>query len=150
MGEGAVWAIIGSASAQVLRRYSVQNGSQQATIPLPSVSSRVIVDFGSVWIAGAGNEGLYRVDPISNQITTTIELRSRPVALASGEGSVWVGQSDGTIQRIDGNSSKLLATIATEAVGAAYEMVVGGGFVWISTLTVPLLQIKSAYKFAAG
>ena len=141
VGEGAVWAITGSASAQVLRKYSVRSGAEQAAIPLPSVSSRVIVDSGSVWVAGAGNKELYRIDPTSNQITATVELRSRPVALASGEGSVWVGQADGTVQRIDSNSGKLLATITTEAVGALYEMVVGGGFVWISTLTVPLLQV---------
>jgi virginiamycin B lyase len=141
VGEGAVWAITGPITAQVLRRYSVVSGAEQAALPLPSVSSRVMVEFGSVWIAGAGNEELYRLDPTNNQITATVELHSRPIALASSEGSVWVGQTDGRVQRIDGNSGKQLATIATQAVGATYEMAVGGGFVWISTLNVPLLKV---------
>ena len=49
--------------------------------------------------------------------------------LASGEGSVWVRQIDGTVQRIDGSSGKLLATNATEAADNSGDIVVGGGFV---------------------
>jgi streptogramin lyase len=142
VGEGAVWAITGSSYEQALRRYSAQTGAEQAAIPLPSPSAGgVVVDFGSVWVAGKENEELYRIDPTTNKITTTIELHSRPFALASGEGSVWVRQSDGTVQRVDGNSSKLLATIATEAADQIGDMVVGGGFVWINSQKVPLVQI---------
>src|SRR5262249_1873713 len=132
VGEGAVWAITGSGYEQVLRRSSSQTGAEQATIPLPSPSSGVVVDFGSVWVAGAGNEALCRFDRTTNKVTATIDLRFRPFALASGEGSVWVRQVGGTVQRIDGNSVKLLATIATEATGQYGGIVVGGGFVWIN------------------
>jgi streptogramin lyase len=142
VGEGAVWAITGSSYEQALRRYSTQTGAEQATIPLPSPSSGgVVVDFGSVWVAGAGSEELYRIDPTANKIIATIELRSRPFALASGEGSLWVRQSDGTVQRIDGNSGQVLATIATEAADQIGDMVVGGGFVWLNSKKVPLVQI---------
>ena len=81
VGEGAVWAI---ASNNELIRYSAGSGSQEATISLPSRSSGVIVAFGSVWITGTGNDELYRVDPTTNQIAATIELRSNPLALAGG------------------------------------------------------------------
>ena len=142
VGEGAVCAITGSSYEQALRRYSTQTGAEQATMPLPSPSSGgVVVDFGSVWVAGAGSEELYQIDPIANQIIATIKLRSRPVALASGQGSMWVRQSDGTVQRIDGNSSQVLATIATEAADQLGGMVVGGGFVWINSKKVPLLRV---------
>jgi DNA-binding beta-propeller fold protein YncE len=48
-GEGAVWAITGSRPDVVLRRYSAQTGAEQATIPLPSPSSKgIVVDFGSI------------------------------------------------------------------------------------------------------
>jgi streptogramin lyase len=141
-GEGAVWAITGSGSDEVLRRYSAQTGAEQATIPLPSPSARaVVVDFGSIWIAGTREMELYRIDPTTNQIIATIELHSRPVSLTSGEGSVWVRQIDGTVQRIEGNSGKLLATIATEAVDNYGDIVVGGGSVWINSDAAPLVQI---------
>jgi len=140
-GEGSVWAITGSRSDQILRRYSSQTGVEQATIPLPSPSARGIVfDFGSIWIAGQEDE-LYRIDPASNQIVSTIELHSRPVTLASGEGSVWVREVDGTVQRIDGSSGKLLATFATDASGNYGDIVVGGGFVWANSTPAPLVQI---------
>jgi streptogramin lyase len=142
VGEGSVWAITGPRSDQILRRYSAQTGAEQATIPLPSPSARgVVFDFGSIWIAGRGDENLYRIDPASNQIVSTIELHSRPVTLASGEGSVWVREVDGTVQRIDGSSGKLLATIATDTSGNYGDIVVGGGFVWINSTTAPLVQI---------
>jgi virginiamycin B lyase len=142
VGEGAVWAITGSSYEQVLRKYSAQTGAEQATIALPSPSSGgVVVDFGSVWVAGKGSEELYRVDPTTNNIVATIELHSRPYALASGQGSLWVRQSDGTLQRIDGNSGQVLATIATEAAEQFGDIVVGGGFVWINSKSVPLVQI---------
>ncbi|MFY9880348.1 MAG: hypothetical protein WAK39_13250, partial [Pseudolabrys sp.] len=50
-------------------------------------------------------------------------------------------QGGGTVQRIDGNSGKLLATIATEAADNYGDIVVGGGFAWINSHTVPLVQI---------
>jgi streptogramin lyase len=141
VGEEAVWAITGGGYNQVLRRYSAQTGAEQATIPLPSPSGRVVADFGSIWVAGTRDVELYRIDPVTNRIIATIELHSRPVALTSGEGSVWVRQLDGTVQRIDGSSSKLLATIATEVVDSHGDIVVGGGFVWINSQPVPLVQI---------
>jgi streptogramin lyase len=142
VGDGSVWAITGGRADQVLRRYSAQTGAEQATIPLPSPSARgVVFDFGSVWIAGTREVELYRIDPTTNQIVATIELHARPVTLASGEGSVWVREVDGTVQRIDGSSGKLLATIATDAADDFGGIVVGGGFVWTNSRAAPLVQI---------
>jgi streptogramin lyase len=141
-GEGSVWAITGSRSDQILRRYSSQTGEEQATIPLPSPSARGIVfDFGSIWIAGQEDEQLYRIDPATNRIVSTVELHSRPVTLASGEGSVWVREVDGTVQRIVGSNGELLATFATDASGNYGDIVVAGGFVWMNSQKVPLVQI---------
>jgi virginiamycin B lyase len=84
-GDGALWAITGTGKNQ-LRRYGAESGAEEATVALPSRSTAVLAAFGSVWIAGAGNEELYRVDQKSNKIITTIDLRARPGALAAGEG----------------------------------------------------------------
>ena len=142
VGEGSVWAITGSISDPVLRRYSAQTGAEQATIQLPSSNARgVIVDFGSIWIGGSSEVALYRIDPATDQIIATIDLHSRPISLTSGEGSVWVREVDGTVQRFDGGSGKLLATFATEAEGKYGDIAVGGGSVWINSLRVALIQI---------
>ena len=143
VGAGGVWAITGNGHDQVLRRLSAVTGAEQATIPLPSPSADrgIVVDFDSVWVAGTRDVELYRIDPATNRIATTLELHARPIAIASGEGSVWVRELGGTVERIDGNSGKLLATIATDAIDRFGELVVGGGFVWINSDKAPLLQI---------
>ena len=136
-GAGAVWAVTGSETDQVLRRYSPRTGEEWAAIPLPSPSRDrgIVVDFGSAWVAGMRDVELYRINPATNQIAATIELRARPVALTSGEGSVWVRQLGGTVQRIDGSSGKVLATVETESVDRFGEIAVGGGFSFGQTTT---------------
>jgi virginiamycin B lyase len=125
-------------------------GTQEAAVSLPSRSSGVIVAFGSVWITGTGNDELYRVDPTTNQIAATIDLRSNPRSLAVGEGTVWVhNEGDGTVQRIDGKSGDLVATIETGAVGKG-AMTIGGGFVWVSTHAVPIIQIDPRTNSVRG
>ena len=98
-------------------------------VSLPSQSSGLLVAFGSVWVTGTGNDELYRVDPISNRISATVELRSDPRPLAAGEGSIWVLNGDGSVQRIDAKSGTVVATIETGEVGKG-TIVMGGGFVW--------------------
>jgi len=147
VGEGAVWAITDN---KELLRYSTEGGTQEAAVPLPSHSSGAIVAFGSVWITGTGNDELYRVDPTTNQIATTIDLNSNPRSLAAGEGSIGVhNEGDGTSQRIDGKSGELVATIETGAVGKGAIMV-GGGFVWVSTHDEPIIQIDPRTNSVRG
>ena len=54
---------------------------------------------------------------------------------------MWVRQVGGAVQRIDGDSGKLLATIATDATDNFGGIVVGGGFVWLNSQKAPLVQI---------
>jgi hypothetical protein len=54
---------------------------------------------------------------------------------------VWVrNEGDGTIQRIDGKSGDLIATIEAGGAGRG-TIAVGGGFVWVSTPAEPIIQI---------
>jgi streptogramin lyase len=153
-GEGSVWVTVGN---RKLGRYSAANGAEEATIPLPSNSQRVLVAFGSVWVSGTGNDELYRIDPATNQIAATIGLRSRPRALVADEGAIWVfNEGDGTIQRIDAKTGEQIATVETDTVGLA-DMTIGGGFVWVGTASRDLIQIdprsnsvRGKFKPAAG
>jgi virginiamycin B lyase len=148
-GEGALWVIAG-AGGKELRRFSAANGTQAANIALPSRASGVLAAFGSVWITGTENDELYRVNPAINQIAATIELRTRPRPLAAGEDSIWViNEGDGTVQRFDAESNKLLATIETGTVGKS-AIAVGGGFVWVTTRLVPLIQIDPRANSVRG
>ena len=136
-GEGAVWVI----AHDELKRYSVESGAGETTIPLPSPGADTLVAFGSIWITGPRNDELYRVDPIGRKLTATIDLNARPRVLAAEAGSVWVwNEGDGSVQRIDGKSNEIVATIETGALGKG-SITGGGGFVWVITRSVPLIQI---------
>jgi DNA-binding beta-propeller fold protein YncE len=139
--ENSVWAVTGSGSDQ-LTRYDAGSGKRIANVSMPASGAGVVVGFGSVWVTSPEKGELYRVDPSTNKIIATIGLRAKPRFLAIGEGSVWVlNQGDGTVQRIDGNSEKILATIEVGVKGAGGDITVGGGSVWVSTLSISLIQI---------
>ena len=150
IGEGSVWAVVG-AESKVLARYDAETGAETATIELPSESSGVVVDFGSVWVAGTGKGELYRIDPETNKIVAIIPVKSQPRFLSSGEGSVWVlSQGEGTVERIDGRNGGLLATIAAGAKGEGGDITVGGGYVWVTTMLVPIIKIDPQTNALAG
>ncbi len=84
---------------------------------------------------------MYRVDPATNQIAATVALRSSPRMLVAGEDSIWVfNEGDGTVQRINGKSGRVVATIETGAIGGG-TIDVGGGYVWVATHDLPIIQI---------
>jgi virginiamycin B lyase len=114
------------------------------------ISSGVIVAFGSVWITGTGNDELYRIDPITNQIAATIDLNSNPRSLGAGEESIWVhNEGDGTVQRIDAKSGKVVATIKAGFAGRG-DITSGGVFVWVSTQDEPILRIDPRTNSVRG
>jgi streptogramin lyase len=141
-GEGGVWVITSKGGAdQELTRFNPSSGAVDAVIPLPSISAGVVVDFGSVWVTGVRAGELYRVDPKTNSVVSTIKLHDGPRFITSGENSIWVLNGDGTVQRIDGNAGDVLATIETGSSGSGGDIVCGGGFVWVTAPGVPVAQI---------
>jgi DNA-binding SARP family transcriptional activator/streptogramin lyase len=69
--------------------------------------------FGSIWTTDADGR-LWRVDTDTGRVRSIVRL-GRPVfGLAVGAGSVWVaGHDDGTVQRVDPASERVVATVET-------------------------------------
>jgi streptogramin lyase len=86
VGEGAVWALTAEAAGDALTRVNAQNGVVEATIPLPSAISSVVVAYGSVWATEYAKNELYRLDPRSNAISSVTKLHDTPRFLTAGEG----------------------------------------------------------------
>ena len=76
VGEGSVWAICGD--GDVLRRFAVTDGTEQAAVRLPANGFGILVAHGAVWVTSPGNDELYRIDPASNRIVSTTEVGSGP------------------------------------------------------------------------
>jgi virginiamycin B lyase len=133
-GFGSVWAVTAENANKTLTRFRSLEGSTEAQITLPSHSSGVVADFNVIWVASAGRDEIYRIDPNTNQVKDTIPLHAIPRVIVSGEGSIWaLHLRDGTISRIDGTTGEVAPEIAAEAVDNDGDITVGGGFVWVTT-----------------
>lgn len=135
VGEGAVWVITFDSHDKTLTRYNTQSGAVEAKIGLPQASKGVLVAFGSVWVTAANRSEIYRVDPRANQVASTIPIHAATHLIAADDiGSIWLGfDAEGLIQRIDGQTGQVLATIetGTSDMESDGDIAVGGGFVWM-------------------
>lgn len=145
VGEAGVWVVTEEKGDRTLVRFDPASGAEEASISLPSSAVAVIVAYGSVWVTGDTKSELYRIDPKSNLIVATIPMSSQPRFLAAGEGSVWVfNQGDGIVQRVDPGTNEVTAAIDTGRPGGGGNIVVGGGYVWLSMLHgTPVVQIDA-------
>jgi serine/threonine-protein kinase len=103
-GEGAVWVTMRPPSGgNILVRIDPRTLHRQKTIFVPSghdsgESNSVAVGQGAVWWDGADPGTVWRVDPETNRVVSTIRVTPRlrgtvdiaPAMLATGAGSVWV------------------------------------------------------------
>lgn len=99
--------------------------------------SALDVGEGAVWIAGGrdwlgalfSKSTLFRIDPVTNQLTAEIPLEGFSEGIAIGEGAVWVGTGK-TVTRIDPKTNAVVASIP---VGRdTWDRIsVGAGSIWV-------------------
>ena len=72
------------------------------------------------------------IDPATNSVVASIPVGSKPVAIAAGEGGIWVGDArDGTVTKIDPATSSV---VRVTGIGApAVDLATGAGSVWVAT-----------------
>jgi len=100
---------------------------------------------GAVWVTSTGANLVSRVDPNTNLVTDTIPVGKAPRFLAVGEGAVWtLNQTDGTVSRIDPKTNKVVATIEVGVPGEGGDIAAGEGFVWVTSIGIPLSRIDPA------
>jgi len=145
IGFDSVW--VASGDEQTVFR--VDPGTMRVTAsvgPLSHADSLLSlgIGFGSVWAdanaagpsgAGRGSGMLYRIDPGSNQAIATIPLGTQTsssgygaTVVGIGEGSVWTGDSDSTISRVDPTTNTVGAV---RGDFSSHEFIAAGfGSVW--------------------
>ena len=71
------------------------------------------------------------IDPKTNRVVAQVPVGKRPVAVAVGDGAVWVANADDqTISRIDPRTRKVVDTINLGT--AVIDLSVGSGAVWVA------------------
>lgn len=117
-----------------------------ATIPIPLNVwgyhiAALDVGEGAVWIAGGrdrlgalfSKSTLFRIDPVTNQLTAEIPLDGFSEGIAIGEGAVWVGTGK-TVTRIDPKTNAVVARIPVgrDTWGDTWDRIsVGAGSIWV-------------------
>jgi virginiamycin B lyase len=95
----------------------------------------------NVWISNKPANNITRIDPKTNRIIATIEVGKGPCAgLTIGFGSVWTPLcADGVVWRIDPQSQKMIASVATGVADTEGGIAAGEGSVWMPSAPSGLL-----------
>jgi len=97
--------------------------------PLPPQKSQ-----NQVWFINKRDRTVVQIDPQSNQVLLTLQMSGQPVALAAGEGAVWVlvqiDEFRSNVVRIDPLTNQVILNIPI-TYGSGMSITTGGGAVWV-------------------
>jgi virginiamycin B lyase len=87
----------------------------------------------SIWISNKPKNNISQLDVKTNQVGAVITVAKDPCSgLAIAFGSVWTPIcSDGSVQRVDPKSQKIVATIASGVANTEGGITAGGGSIWM-------------------
>jgi DNA-binding SARP family transcriptional activator/DNA-binding beta-propeller fold protein YncE len=129
-GAGSVWVANGlertltridSATGAVLRR----------RIALRFTPSGVAFGEGSVWIAGTSADAIARVNPKTNQSSTSIRVGDGPTRIIVLDRRAWVAETFGrTLTEIDPTGNTFVRTISVG--GSPQGLMSSGGRLWVA------------------
>ena len=87
----------------------------------------------SVWISNKPQRNISQLDPLTNKVGAVITVAKGPCSgLVIAFGSVWVPIcSDGSVQRVDLKSRKILASIPSGVANTEGGITAGAGSIWM-------------------
>lgn len=134
VGSGSVWVTSGSEGT--LLRIDPTTDTVVQTIDLagsnpiaPEGAYGVAIGAGAVWV-GSASRRVFRVDPASGTVETSIPVGHIPSALAVSGGDVWVGVLGGRTVRIDPHTNAITATVAGPS--SPMSIAAGAGAIWVA------------------
>ena len=136
-GAGGVW--IGDSRGEELVHLdpafpsgarSIRLAPRPADLDFAAVNP-VAVGHDAVWVPDADG-AIARVDPRSYRIADAVPVGNNPTSIATGAGSVWVGDSiDNSVTRIDPAGANAVAPPTPVGQGPS-AIAVGEGAVWVA------------------
>jgi DNA-binding beta-propeller fold protein YncE len=105
------------------------------TVSLGTFPYQLATDGTRVWLGDGFDGTVTSVDPSG---ATTAPFRPEPrsrarLALAYGDGAVWIGSQDGSLSELDPSDNHTIAV--ARGIGKPQALTVGGGAVWIAQAT---------------
>lgn len=135
--DGSLWQYVGAQNARLVAR-DLRTGDvrQKLTLPQHFCPCEVAFGFGSVWLLepqpGTAGTKIDRIDELSGRRLRTIVLAGNVDSgtIATGNGAVWVLESDGTLVRIDPLTNRVTRRYDTKAL-ETHILIPLAGYEWI-------------------
>jgi class 3 adenylate cyclase len=147
--DGTLWQYVGQQNARLVAR-NLRTGDVTQTVALlqQSCICRVAFGFGSVWLlethvvvsgskAGLTEAVVDRIDELSGRRLRRITFGGdvQTGTIATGNGAVWVLESDGKLLRIDPLTNRVTQTFDTKAI-ETQTLIPLAGYEWICECVV--------------
>jgi YVTN family beta-propeller protein len=142
VGHGAVWAAGrgGSVPGTTVWRIDPRSDRVAARIALggETASRYLAAGEGGVWLGPVREPdqttlGLYRIDPSTNELATTIRTPFLLLGMAAGEGGVWISDNLGdSVWKLDPATNRLTTRI--QVGDGPTGVAVGAGSVWVANV----------------
>jgi DNA-binding beta-propeller fold protein YncE len=131
--NGQVWGL-DRKERQVVSLDAVAQRPVGEPIPLPPEVAQpreIAAGQTSLWVISPADDVLVRIDPAARRVLdAAIPVGPRPVAVATGFGSVWVGNAGGgTLDRLDESAGTRMASV--QLGGSPVAIAIGPRFVWV-------------------
>jgi virginiamycin B lyase len=135
---GSIWIVTDSKGT--LARIDPDTNAVVAEVTVAAGATNIVAAGDALWVTSP--KGVSRVNGYTNVVEETIKVGPSPLAVASGEGAVWVlNGGDGSVSKIDPKTNKVTETIKAGSTGTTGSIVVAEGSVWLSTPGFPLSRI---------
>jgi streptogramin lyase len=131
---GSIWTNV-NGSANVVVRIDPRTDRILASIPAPSACTQLAADDTAVWGASGDDESctpsVGRIDPLTNDVTATIDDGGAADAVALYDGSLWYGTTaTHKLLRVDTRTNKVISQL--DLPGPAFGMTGGAGAIWVT------------------
>jgi DNA-binding SARP family transcriptional activator/DNA-binding beta-propeller fold protein YncE len=138
-GEGALWAITGSEQNTIERIDPRTNAVE--SVPLGRLGEtsgwryRIAVGDGVIWLLAPAS--LWRIDSTTERLLGSVPLPySEGGSIATGDGDVWIANSEGVVLHVDPDSQRVAKTIPLGTLVYPADngdaVAVGEGLVWVA------------------
>ena len=119
-GHGSVWTV--DTFGGSVTRYDAETLEALARIEIPDGVDTLVPGENAVWALSRTLDVLTEIDVSENERDQIVQVGTDPSGLAAGQGTVWVGDEDGTLRRVDEDTRQVTdVPFGSEIRGLAFD-----------------------------